>query len=255
MSSKVNIKYIGQCGFIISSEGLRIVTDPHLSYRLENTHYCAETPWKRLYAPPCTLSEIDPDYIIISHAHDDHLDPDTVKEYILSGKKAFFIAPAPICCILEELGVDPDKIIPARDKRASAFKDCEIIPIACAHTEFHTDGNRDFFELSYIIKIGGKSIFFGGDMSLYEDLSERISLEKPDLLLLPCNGRDEERSSKGIIGNITEVEAASLASELGVPFVPMHHDLYAINGCPEEKIIAAARAAGAKIITDKDFSI
>lgn len=253
MNRETKIKYLGQCGFLISSGNTSIVTDPHLSYILEKEKYSEETPWKRLYAPPCTLANLSPDIILISHGHDDHLDPYTLKEYITSGANAYFIAPAPICHILSELGVSDSKIIRAHEEKEIFLKDCSILPIACAHTEFHRDEKGDLFELSYFIKIGSASIFFGGDMSLYDTLIERISDKKPDLLLLPCNGRDEERTAKGIIGNITEIEAACLAAELGVPFVPMHHDLYKINGCSEERIVRAAKKAGAEIILPSEL--
>ncbi len=255
MKAKINIKFIGQCGFVISSEKTRIVTDPYLSYGVDNNHYSEKTPWKRLYAPPCTLAETYPDYILISHEHDDHLDPDTVKEYLASGGEAFFIAPAPICNTLKELGVKEDKTIPAHAEKELILDKCKILPIPCAHTEFHTDENGDFFELSYIISIDGRSIFFGGDMSLYDGLTERLVREKLDLLILPCNGRDDIRTANGIVGNTNEIEAASLSASLKVPFAPMHHDLYEINGCPTKNIINAAKASGAVIINEKEFAL
>lgn len=246
-NSDISITYAGQCGFLIASGDTRVVTDPYLSDSVDRDHYSEKTPWKRLYPAPYTLSELDPDIVVISHAHDDHLNPDTVKEYLSSGKEAFFVAPLPICHMLEELGVKDEKIIRARAEKVINLNGCEIFPIPCAHTELHTDENGAFFELSYIITINGKSIFFGGDMSLYDGLTERLAREKLDLLLLPCNGRDETRTNNGIIGNITEVEAAKLSADLCTPFIPMHHDLYAINCCPEEDIIDAAKAHGAKI--------
>lgn len=247
----MNIKYTGQCGFLISSGGIRVVTDPYLSDSIDRENYSEKTPWKRLYPVPCTLSELKADIVIISHAHDDHLNPDTIREYLASGKEAFFVAPLPICHMLENLGVKNEKIIRACAKKMISINTCEILPIPCAHTKLHTDENGEFFELSYIINIGGKSVFFGGDMSLYDGLVERLSREKLDILLLPCNGRDDERTSNGIIGNINEKEAAKLASDLKTPFIPMHHDLYAINGCPEEDIISAAKEHNAQIIVLK----
>lgn len=243
----MNIKYTGQCGFLISSDGMNVVTDPYLSDSIDRLSYSEKTPWKRLYPAPCTLSELSPDIVIISHAHDDHLNPDTVREYLASGKEAFFVAPLPICHMLEELGVKSKKIIGACAEKSIRINTCEILPIPCAHTELHTDENGEFFELSYIIRSGGRSVFFGGDMSIYDGLIERLMREKLDILLLPCNGRDENRTSCGIIGNIDEKEAARLASTLKAPFIPMHHDLYAINGCPEDNIIFAAKTAGAEI--------
>ncbi|MBE6607084.1 MAG: MBL fold metallo-hydrolase [Ruminococcaceae bacterium] len=247
----MNIKYIGQCGFLITSDSTRVVTDPYLSDSVDRDHYSEKTPWKRIYPAPCTLSELDPDIVIISHEHDDHLNPDTIREYLKSGKEAFFVAPLPICKALEKLGVKDDKIVRARAEKAISIKGCEILPLPCAHTELHTDENGAFYELSYIITINGKSIFFGGDMSLYDGLTERLAREKLDLLLIPCNGRDEIRTTNGIIGNTTEKEAAKLAADLKTPFIPMHHDLYAINSCPTEDILSAAKENSAEIIVLK----
>ncbi len=251
----MDIKYLGQCGFLIESKDARVVTDPHLSDVLEETHYCEKTPWRRLYPPPCTLFDLSPDLIVISHAHDDHLDPTTVKEYLKKGGDALFVAPSPICYLLEKIGVKSEKIICARAEEEIVLGGFSIKPIPCAHTEFHTGENGDFFELSYFIKADGKCLFFGGDMSLYSGLCERLKSESPDILLLPCNGRDDFRTSLGIIGNISEVEAASLAAKVGAPFIPMHHDLYALNGCSEEKIVEAAKNTGAEIILKKCFEI
>ena len=250
-TSDINITYAGQCGFLIASESTRVVTDPYLSDSVDRDHYSEKTPWKRLYPAPCTLCELRPDIVVISHGHDDHLNPDTIKEYLASGGDACFVAPLPICKMLEKLGVKEEKIIRARAEKVISIKDCEILPLPCAHTELHTDENGAFFELSYIITLGGRSIFFGGDMSMYDGLTERLAREKLDILLLPCNGRDDTRTNNGIIGNINEKEAAELSANLKTPFIPMHHDLYAINCCPEEDIISAAKAQSAEIIVLK----
>ena len=88
-------------------------------------------------------------------------------------------------------------------------------------------------------------MFFGGDMSLYEGLPELLEAEKPDIMLLPANGRDETRTRRSIIGNITEVEAAELAARVGTLYIPTKHDLYEINGFGEHDILQAALSAGA----------
>ena len=249
----ISISYLGQCGFVISGKDVRIVTDPYLSYSIDRDHYSEKTPWKRLYPPPCTLAYTEPDYVIISHGHDDHLNPDTIKDYLASGGDASFIAPAPICYMLSELGVRPERIIPAYAEGLLELKGCSVLPIPCAHTELHTDTYGSFFELSYIIRLdkSAKSVFFGGDMSLYNGLTERLAREELSILLLPCNGRDEYRTANGIIGNIDENEAAQLSAALKVPFMPMHHDLYEINSCSEEKIISAVERFGARMILPK----
>ncbi|MDO4739566.1 MAG: MBL fold metallo-hydrolase [Eubacteriales bacterium] len=237
----LRVTYLGQCGFLLESQGVRIVTDPYLSDYVDRNN----EGWARSYAPPRTLSELKPDMILISHSHDDHMDPQTLGEYRKSGGNAPVAAPAPEVGLLKTLGFS--KVIEARAEKEIRLRDITITPIACAHTSLDMDEQGRFRYLSYLIDFGDHCVFFGGDMSLYDGLAERVLLENCDLLLLPCNGRDEERTAAGIIGNTTAEEAAQFAATLGVPFIPAHHDLYANNGRPVPEILRAAEDAGAQI--------
>ncbi len=241
----MRITYLGQCGFLIEAAGTRIVTDPYLSDYVDRNFFSPETPWRRRYPAPTALAQLKPDGVLISHSHGDHMDPWTLGAYSASGGSAVIAAPAPECALLEGLGIHP--LLKARADEPFAIASAIVTPIPCAHTELHRDEAGDFRELSYFMEVDGLRLFFGGDMSLYDGLTERLEAEKPDLLLLPVNGRDDERTKKGIIGNIDEAEAASLAARLHVFYIPMHWDLYDINGCGEEAILLAARNAGAVI--------
>ena len=242
---ELRITYLGQCGFLLEGEGVTIVTDPYLSNYVDNNH----DGWKRSYEAPCDLISLKPDLILISHSHDDHMDPETLGNYRKAGGNAAIAAPAPEISLLKELGFS--RIINARAEKPFHFKDVVITPIACAHTSLDMDECGRFRNLSYLIDFGTRCVFFGGDMSLYDGLSERIGVENCDILLLPCNGRDEERTNQGIIGNTTAEESASLAHDLALPFIPAHHDLYPNNGRPTEEIVKAAKDADASVIVLK----
>ncbi|NLG24968.1 MAG: MBL fold metallo-hydrolase, partial [Clostridiales bacterium] len=205
----LTITYLGQCGFLIEGEGARIATDPYLSDYVDKLLYSERTPWKRLYPPPTTLARLRPDAVAISHAHYDHMDPETIGQYLAAGGEAVFAAPAPEVPALGALGVQ--KVIEARAEQPFAVGGATITPIACAHTQFHTDDQGRFHELSYLIELDGNVVFFGGDMSLYDGLAERLACANCHLLLLPVNGRDAARTENDIIGNIDAAEAAALA--------------------------------------------
>jgi L-ascorbate metabolism protein UlaG (beta-lactamase superfamily) len=241
----MRITYLGQCGFLMEAAGTRIVTDPYLSDYVDRSFFTGETPWRRRYPAPVSLAELNPDGVLISHSHGDHLDPWTLGKYVASGGQALMACPAPECGLLEDLGVP--RIVKARSDEPFPIEKAAVTPIPCAHTELHRDGAGDYRELSYFIHLDGVKLFFGGDMSLYDGLVERLEAEKPDILLLPVNGRDDARTGKGIIGNIDENEAAELAAKLGAAYIPMHWELYDINGCDKEAILAAAQRAGAHI--------
>jgi L-ascorbate 6-phosphate lactonase len=241
----LRITYLGQCGFLLEAAGTRIVTDPYLSDYVDRNFFSAETPWKRRYPAPTTLKHLNPDAVIISHSHGDHLDPWTIGPYAESGGEAPIAAPAPECALLEDLNVK--HVLRARADEPFAVGNAAITPLPCAHTELHRDEGGDYRELSYLIEAQGLKAFFAGDMSLYDGLVERLEAERPDVVLLPVNGRDEARTAAGIVGNIDEVEAAQLAARLGALYIPMHWELYEINGCDEAAIVAAARDAGARV--------
>jgi len=240
---EVVLTFLGQAGVGIRYRGTTLVTDPNLSYILEKIA-SEKTPWKRNYPPPCTLEELKPDGILISHSHADHLDRDTLEPYYRAGGQAPLALPAP------EAGkaLWCPRVLPSRAEQGFAIGDIEILPIACAHTQLHTDAQGRFRELSYFLRCGGVTVFFGGDLSLYDGLTERILREKPDVVILPVNGADEERTNAGIIGNIDEREAAEIAARAGAVLLPMHHDLYAINGCAPEAIRGAASITGARLM-------
>ena len=243
---KVKVTYLGQCGFLLECNGIRIVTDPYLSDYVDRNFYTEETPWKRLYPAPVSLDDIRPDGIVISHAHGDHLDPWTLAPYIEKANDVLIAVPAPVADAVSKLGCR--NIVHARAGKSFDIKGVTVTPVPCAHTQLHTDEYGRFCELSYLIDFGnGNVIFFGGDMSLYDGLADVIAGASPSLLLLPVNGRDDDRTGRDIIGNINAEEAAWLSKSLNVPFVPMHHDLYEINRCPEGYAQAAALAAGASV--------
>ena len=98
----MKITYIGQAGFIIEHQGTRLVTDPYLSYAVDHGD---DGQWTRLYAPPMTLAEAQPDAVLISHTHDDHFDTLTIQSYLAEGGKAMFVLPKPeVKCSVQKAG-------------------------------------------------------------------------------------------------------------------------------------------------------
>lgn len=231
--------------YLIEAAGMRIVTDPYLSSAADIDGST------RKYAPPATLSEIMPDIIVISHAHADHLDAQTLVPFYRIRRRSFTLVPTPVADKIVELGGEAVPMsAPHPTQLGESFRlgSVTITAIPCAHTELHRDGDGNFFELSYLIEADGKQIFFGGDMSMYDGLLESLMRISPDVMILPVNGRDYFRMSRGIIGNLDSNEAAELAARAKARmFIPGHHDLYDHNGCPNEWIKYSAKKFGAPL--------
>ena len=243
----MRITYINQLCYLIEAEGLRIVTDPYLSYAVD----CAERGAVRKYAPPVTLAELNPDIIAVSHPHIDHLDPQTLAPFYRLRRRSFTLVPAPCVNMITEIGGEAVPMsAPAAAKLGAPFRlgGVSITALPCAHTELHRDETGNFIELSYLIEAEGKKVFFGGDMSMYGGLLETLREISPDVMLMPVNGSDWFRTSRNIIGNLDSNEAAELAVAVGTRmFIPGHHDLYDFNGCPNDWIEFSAKKFGAPL--------
>lgn len=236
--------YLGQMCAMLETEGLRIITDPYLS------DYVDRPGSTRKYPAPATLCELLPDVIVISHPHGDHLDPKTLEPFYRLRRRSFTLVPAPSCEKISAIGGVPTAMhanVPAEWGKPFELAGVRITPIPCAHTELHTtDGEHN--ELSYLIEAEGKSVFFGGDMSMYDGLLETLASAKPDIMFLPVNGRDYFRTARNIIGNLDSNEAAELSVRCGAKvLVPGHHDLYDTNGCPNDWIEYSAKRFGAPL--------
>jgi len=241
----MKITFYGQCTFLIEAGGVRIVTDPYLTDSIDRGQP-VDSPWHRAFPAPVTLEELQPDVILISHAHGDHFDRETLKPYYEAGGTAKLFVPEPILPFAGKLGL---RAFPANADRSFTVDGVTITPIACAHQKLRQDDDGHFFELSYMIEADGKKVFFGGDMTLYDGLTEKLTAMAPNVMLLPVNGADYYRTAEHCIGNINFIEAAKLAKAVGVDFyIPAHHDVYyPYNGVRDSWILDAAEDAGVDV--------
>lgn len=241
----MKLTFYGQCTFLIEAGDVRIVTDPYLTDSIDRGQP-ADSPWHRAFPAPVTLDELQPDVILISHAHGDHFDRETLKPYYAAGGTAALYVPEPVVPVATKFGL---RAHPANADRAIQVGSITITPVACAHQKLHQDDDGHFFELSYMIEHEGKKVFFGGDMSLYDGLTEKLTAMAPDVMLIPVNGADYYRTAAHCIGNTNCIEAAKLAKTVGVRYyIPTHHDVYyPYNGCRESWILDAAVDAGVDV--------
>jgi L-ascorbate metabolism protein UlaG (beta-lactamase superfamily) len=97
--------------------------------------------------------------------------------------------------------------------------------------------------LGFVVDAGDVRLYHAGDTIHYEGMEAMLRQLEIDVAMLPINGRDPEREARGIVGNLSEREAAWLAAsiEAGV-LVPIHHDLFAGNrGYPSHLVHSVER--------------
>ena len=196
----IGIWWIGQGGFIFkTSKNKIIIVDPYLS---DSTRY------DRLTAIPVKPANITADFLLCTHDHWDHTDPDTLSQ---TKQVGIFMGPSSVIGHYKKLGIPEEKIIKINTGESSAFGDIKILAVFAKHT-----GDS----VGYILNLEGITIYITGDTEYDEKLKE-VNKFKPDIMLVCINGK---------LGNMNIEEAALLTRAIDPEIViPMHYGMFEEN--------------------------
>jgi L-ascorbate metabolism protein UlaG (beta-lactamase superfamily) len=231
--------WLGQSGFLVAWEGRHLLLDPYLSDSLTRKYAGTDKPHVRMterVVDPAALGFVD--VVCASHAHTDHLDPDTLRAIVAARPDVVLVAPAAHRELAaERAGIAPLGIDDGETVEAAGF---EITAVPAAHEAIERDGAGRMLHLGYVLRCGSHAIYHSGDTVRYEGMAERIG--RVDIALLPINGRAPERR---VAGNLDGEEAAALAQEIGAGVaVPMHFEMFAFNTEPPDAFVAACERLG-----------
>ena len=186
----------------------------------------------RKYPAPIQAKDLDfVDYVLCTHLHFDHADPDTLHTLAQVNTKAKYIVSAANVDAICAYGVPRSAILGlSAHSRLSLEEGIAVTAIPAAHEELHPNEAGEYAEVGFRLSLGETELFHAGDGCPYAGLSE--SLVGCDILMLPINGRDFYRTVVcDIIGCFDSREAVLLAKELGAKLlIPTHFDLYDVNG-------------------------
>lgn len=91
------IWYLGQEGFLLKANDKYVLTDPYLSDYVDRNCNTENVVWKRNDPSPVQPALLSfANYILCSHAHNDHADSDTLTAIYGMNKNVKIIVPAPI---------------------------------------------------------------------------------------------------------------------------------------------------------------
>ncbi len=155
-------------------------------------------------------------YILVSHAHFDHLG-DTV--YIAKNNDATVISTAEVANLCGEQGCKCHGMHIGGTHEFS-FGKVRITPA------FHGAGVPGGHACGFIVSIGGKTLYFAGDTSIFGDMALLGRLESIDVALLPIG-------DNFTMGPSDALEAVGLLSPKAV--IPVHYNTWSlIEQSPEQ---------------------
>lgn len=236
--------WLGQAGFWIETGRHRILIDPYLSDSLAKKYAGAANDHRRMMAPPIGVGELPrPDLVLVSHAHTDHMDPETLRPLAARFPDMPILVPsARLTIALERIGDTANLIGVDAGETVAPIEGITVTAFPAAHERLERDADGHHVFLGYGIRASGLSFYHSGDTIPFEGLATAVRAFGPDIALLPVNGRDAARLAAGIPGNLTLAEAVALATASGAAhLVPHHFGMFAFNTVDEAEIDALAR--------------
>ncbi len=197
----MTITWLGQSGYLLEAEAVRIFIDPYLS---DVVNRVAGRP--RLIPPPI-LPEVVSGAVICTHDHLDHLDPDAIVR--MHRERIDFYAPSSCRRHLEELGCSRIYALDVGDK-------VQLGPFLL--TAVFADHTVD--AIGILAEWDGHRFYFTGDTLWNPRLAEMVQYQ-PDFLFVCINGK---------LGNMNVEEAVRL-NQMMRPRVaiPTHYGMFASN--------------------------
>jgi L-ascorbate metabolism protein UlaG (beta-lactamase superfamily) len=242
----IALYWLGQAGFAVTGHNLCFLIDPYLSDYLARKYEGREPSHQRMMPSPLNAWQLSRlDFIFCTHRHGDHMDPETLPILTKRHPSCRVIVPTAEIEYAESLGLPPARLVGAdADKPFTLTPGLHVFPIAAAHERVKLNANGSHHFLGYVIRFGKLVIYHSGDTVPYEGLQQQLERQQIQLALLPVNGRDQLRLSKGIPGNFTLEEAVRLCRDVGIPVMIAHHfGMFAFNTVNHELIDQAANTA------------
>lgn len=204
------VTWITQAGLVFENEKITVMVDPYLSDVLAEKY--GEHRRRRMPVDE-SVFDIEPDVLIITHEHDDHLDPETLKIFLKrAGKPITVLAPYNAYMKLREFG-GPHNYVLLNPHSVWSEGGLTFYAVSAEHSDRCAAG--------YIIDDGVETFYISGDtLYNYDVIDDVIDLceDGVDYAFLPING----------VGNNMNIrDAADFACEIGARVaIPIHYGLF-----------------------------
>ena len=204
----MKVTWLTQNGFVFENSKIKIMVDPYLSDSLGER----KPEKKRRIAVDESFFDTDPDVLLITHEHIDHLDPVSVEKILeKSSKEIVVLASESAYNKLLPLCEDHNLVLLAPHSVYSVGG----VTFYSVHAE-HSDRKA----VGFIIDDGKQTFYISGDtLYNYEVIDDVLDLapDGVDFAFLPINGRGNNMNAR---------DAADFAYEIGAKCaIPTHYGL------------------------------
>ena len=210
--------HLGQAGFLLTSAtGKTVCVDPYLSDCCERLF-----GFKRLVPAPLATHELRTDFLVATHAHADHLDPDLLEVMKMRPETRF--VGAPDC---RKAFGDNATILAAGE--SATIDGVGFRAVYADHGDLAPDA------VGFLITLDGVTIYHTGDTAYRpEKTLASLGAVKVDIMIAPINPA---------FGNLGHKNAVKLAAQVKPrTLVGCHFGMFAEHGGDPAAFLACARS-------------
>jgi len=166
----MEITYLGHSCFLLDLGGTRVLFDPFITYNE--------------LAGSVDKEAIQADYILLSHAHQDHM---ADAEYFAKKDNGAIVAAYEVCEWYKSKGIENVVHMNVGGKVNLPFGTVRMV--FAAHSSVLPDGSYGGNPAGYVIESADKIIYFAGDTALTYDMKIIAELyQRVDVAFLPVGG-------------------------------------------------------------------
>ncbi len=172
-ASGLRITWMGHSSSLIEIDGLRVLVDPIWEQRAAPMEWAGP---KRFFAPPLPLEQLPPiDVVLISHDHFDHLGAHTVRKLarLENTAHARWVTPLGVANILQQLGVNPNKITELNWTQSTTVGSLELTALPARHFSGRSLLNRfETLWASFVLATPKHRVYYGSDSGEWQGFEE-----------------------------------------------------------------------------------
>ncbi len=170
----MKITWLGQAGLLIQSGQHILLLDPYLSDSVGSTNPAMH----RKIPVDESFFQLNPDLIICTHSHIDHMDLSTLEHWLKKDRPVTFLGPRSVWEVLKPYGGSHNYVL-FNEGSQWTLENLTIRAVRAEHS--------DAYAIGVILDDGEETVYITGDTLYNEHIFPSLP-PQPDKIILPING-------------------------------------------------------------------